>query len=143
MERSYEPAADYYRKAIRADPNTWQAHHNLGNLEILNGNVRGAMGEFQAAIRLRKDYWPAYLNLAALQMQSADFHAALQTLENLKRVRWDLLEARYLSAYVLISQARYAEAGSELRFIEEHDKEGAYNVRVRELRNRLPSGASR
>jgi Tfp pilus assembly protein PilF len=142
-EQSYDAAAGWYRRAIRADPGTWQAHHNLGNLETLKGNAGEAMREFEEAIRLRPDDWPAYLNLAGLQAQGRDFPAALRTLGILKNVRWDLPEARYLNAYILASQARYGEAESELRFIEEHDPQGNYRTRIRELRGRFPAGASR
>ncbi len=145
VEADYDSARRYYRSAIQADPGTWQAHHNLGNLCILQGDLQGGAREFEETIRLRADYWPAYLNLAGIQLQIGDTAAALRTIQNLKQIRWDLLEARYLSALALVQEARYGEADGELRFISEHDAGGAYRDRIEALRGRFPArpGASK
>lgn len=138
VEGTYEAAKDYYRRALEADPKTWQARHNLGNLDILQGSLQEAMAEFQETIRLRPDYWPAYLNLATVQLQTGDSRSALQTLQSLKQLRWDLLEARYLSAFALVREARFREAEADLRYLTEHDSAGSYRDRIRSLRGQFP-----
>lgn len=138
VEGSFDTARKYYALAVQADPKTWQAHHNLGNLNMLQGSPQEAAQEFEETIRLRPDYWPAFLNLATLQLQSGDTRSALQTLQSLKQVRWDLLEARYLSADALIREGRFDEAEGELRFLTERDSGGAYGDRIAALRGRFP-----
>ncbi len=137
--KNYDDAKKYYRSAIQADPNTWQAYHNLGNIDILQSHYQDALKEFAETIRRRADYWPAYLNLALVQLQTGNTAAASKTLQTLKQMRWDLLEARYMSAYVLVREGKFEEAENDLRFLVEHDMEGSYGSRVAELRRLLPA----
>ncbi len=135
---SYDQARNYYLEAIQTDPATWQAYHNLGNIDVLEGNYQKAIPEFEETIRHNKTYAPAYLNLAVMQLQTGNAEAALQTLRNLETFRWDLLEARYLAAYVLVQQAKFGEAEDEIAFLAAHDLKGDYSSRIAELRSRFP-----
>jgi Tfp pilus assembly protein PilF len=138
-EGRFDSARRYYLSTIRANAQHWQAHQNLANLSVLHGNLQEAIQEYRETIRLRPDYWPAYQSLAALQLQNGDAVNALATLKRLKELRPDQLEVRYLNAYALIENRRFAEAEEELAFIGARDSAGTYKLQIAELRRRMSS----
>jgi tetratricopeptide (TPR) repeat protein len=142
-DRAFDAARKYYGLAIQAEPKTWQAHLNLGNIAVLQGNYQEAMREFRETIRLRPDSPPAQLDLATLQLKTGDIRGALGTLQHLKQSRWDLLEARYLNAVALLRVGRFADAEAELTFISERDSQGLYRDRIADLRGRIPGRMDR
>jgi len=131
-----DAARRYYVFVVAMDSAHWQAHHNLGNLNVLEGRLDEARSEFQKTIRIRSGYWPAHLSLANLQLQQGDIAGASDTILRLKQLRPELLEARYLSAYALTEQKRFAEAEDELKFIFERDSGKIYQSRIALLRQR-------
>ena len=64
-----------YRRAIAANPNLPQAHHNLGNLLRNQGRHEEAVACQREAIRLKPNYVEAHLNLG-LSLQDAGDHEA-------------------------------------------------------------------
>ena len=68
-----------------------------------------------------------------MQVQLGEFEEALSTLRTLQGLKPDSLEVRYLRAYVLVAEGKVAEAESELRFVADRDKDGAYKERLEEL----------
>jgi hypothetical protein len=63
----------------------------------------------------------------------------METLRRLMELRPDLLEARYLNAYALVRDRRFAEAEAELGFIAARDSRGTFRGRIAELRNSIPA----
>jgi tetratricopeptide (TPR) repeat protein len=61
--RSAEAITDY-RQALRLDPNSSAAHHNLGLVLQAEGKSEEAVTEFRAALRLQPDHESAEYNLA-------------------------------------------------------------------------------
>jgi tetratricopeptide (TPR) repeat protein len=57
-------AVTNYREALRLNPNSSQAHHNLGLALQVQGQADAAMAEFRAALQLQPDYESAEHNLA-------------------------------------------------------------------------------
>jgi tetratricopeptide (TPR) repeat protein len=53
-----------YQQALRLNPNSSQAHHNLGLAWQAQGKAEAAIAEFRAALRLQPDYESAEHNLA-------------------------------------------------------------------------------
>ena len=63
---SADTGADYYARAMEADPQYPLAHFNLGNLYDEQGNFEDASRHYLEAIRLSPRYADAYFNLALL-----------------------------------------------------------------------------
>ncbi len=57
-------AVPNYQHALRLNPNSSQAHHNLGMALRAQGQAEQAMAEFRAALRLQPDYESAEHHLA-------------------------------------------------------------------------------
>jgi tetratricopeptide (TPR) repeat protein len=64
--RKMKEAADYYHRAMSADPQYPLAHFNLGNLYDEQGVFEDARRHYLEAIRLSPRYSDAYFNLALL-----------------------------------------------------------------------------
>jgi protein O-mannosyl-transferase len=129
------PADEYYRKALNADPVNWQAHQMLANLSAIRGGLRDALGEYREVTRISPGYWPAYQSMAGIQVQLGDFDGALSTLSRLEELNPDSLEARYLRGYVFVAQGKMKDAEREIAYVASRDRDGAYRVRLHELRN--------
>jgi tetratricopeptide (TPR) repeat protein len=129
----FGPAGEYYRKALAVDPGNWQAHQTLANLFVMRGELRDALGEYREVTRIRPGYWPAYESIAGVQVQLGDFVEALSTIRTLEELNPDSLEARYLRAYILVTEGKATEAEKEITFLVARDKSGAYRERLHEL----------
>jgi tetratricopeptide (TPR) repeat protein len=65
-----------FRKAIRLDSSSAEAHEHLGSLLRLRGSLSGAATEYQEAIRLKQDYAEARYNLARILFEQGDVQGA-------------------------------------------------------------------
>jgi tetratricopeptide (TPR) repeat protein len=70
-------AADYYTRAMQADPGYPLAHFNLGNLNDEQGNIESAYKHYLEAIRLNPRYADAYFNLALLCERNSELLQAI------------------------------------------------------------------
>jgi hypothetical protein len=131
----FEPADDYYRKALDADPFNWQAHQMLANLSVVRGGLRDALREYREVTRINPGYWPAYQSMAGVQVQLGDFDGAMSTLKRLEELNPDSLEARYLRGYVFVAQGKMQDAEKEIDYVAARDKGGVYRGRMHELRD--------
>jgi len=66
FKREYNEAIEYYREAIRIDPDGAAAHNNLGNLLKDLKRYDEAEKEYREAIRIYPDYAKAHGNLGIL-----------------------------------------------------------------------------
>jgi tetratricopeptide (TPR) repeat protein len=64
--RRMREAANYYERAMQADPAYPLARFNLGNLNDELGNFEAARKHYLEALRLNPKYADAYFNLALL-----------------------------------------------------------------------------
>jgi tetratricopeptide (TPR) repeat protein len=51
-------------KALKAHPDDYASHYNLGNYHMRRGDNEKALTSFQTAIKLRPDFMPPYVNIA-------------------------------------------------------------------------------
>jgi len=92
--RRYDEAAAQLRKTLEMDPGYYYAHVDLGQVLAAQGNLDGAIGEFQKARSLNDD--PFVLGLLANAFGSAGKQAeALKILEQLK----EQSKQRYVQAF--------------------------------------------
>lgn len=57
-------AVDAYEHVVRAAPDDWESHNNLGNARLLAGDIVGAIAELEKAAALAPDSAPTGINLA-------------------------------------------------------------------------------
>jgi tetratricopeptide (TPR) repeat protein len=86
-------AEQFYRQALRHDPNSVEAHNNLGNTLLSQGKVEAAVAHWQEALRIRPDSVEAQVNLGGALVQLGRFDEALAFCEQAVRQRPDLAEA--------------------------------------------------
>jgi tetratricopeptide (TPR) repeat protein len=71
---------------LRANPEAWLAHYNLGMLELRKGRVAEGRAHLEAALAIRPDYPAARNNLATLLLEGGQPEQAAELLEvNLRR----------------------------------------------------------
>jgi Tfp pilus assembly protein PilF len=51
-------------KALKAHPDDYASHYNLGNFHMRRGDHEKALTSYQTAIKLRPDFMPPYVNIA-------------------------------------------------------------------------------
>jgi tetratricopeptide (TPR) repeat protein len=99
-------AAEEFRRALAARPESVEARVNLGSMQALMGNRPGAIEQFRAALRLDPKNATAHFNLATLLSPDQ----ALVHIEAALAVRPQDAEARRLRAQLLRDAGRLAEA---------------------------------
>ncbi len=63
VQGNMKKAKDYYRKAVKAEPNSYEAHFNLALVHDITFNFVLAKKEYRAAIRIKPESIKAHLNL--------------------------------------------------------------------------------
>ena len=63
-EKHYDLAISNFRKAVELQPNSAEAHNNLGFALLQNGNLKQAIQELRHSIELKPEYAGAHYNLA-------------------------------------------------------------------------------
>ncbi len=63
VQGNMKKAKDYYRKAVKAEPNSYEAHFNLALVHDTTFNFVLAKKEYRAAIRIKPESIKAHLNL--------------------------------------------------------------------------------
>jgi tetratricopeptide (TPR) repeat protein len=70
-------AIDDFQLAIEYDPSRWRAHHNLGVVRALAGDIGAAIQSFDKTIELQPKFTDAYFNRAELRIKQQDFPTAI------------------------------------------------------------------
>lgn len=83
-------AMERYREALRIDPESWEAHYNLGNALRLQGRLEEALQHYRRAVVLRPDHDRALTNMGiALAQQGRLDEAAISLAVALKHDQWN------------------------------------------------------
>lgn len=72
-----DKANEYLKKAIRLDPYNAQAYFNMGNIELADHSLTGAIDQYKKAIELKPDYVKAHGNLAVALAQAGRIDEAI------------------------------------------------------------------
>jgi tetratricopeptide (TPR) repeat protein len=99
----FATAADALRRAIKIDPNAFDAWYQLGFYIYYNGDPKDALDCFDHAVKLLPGNADARMGLAMAQMIQGDLEHGLTNFE----ARFKVLGQRYNRAYVLESQPRW------------------------------------
>lgn len=126
------------RQALEREPDSPEAHYNLGTLLSKLGRGDKAESHLRAALDARPDYKEARFNLANLLHRRGDLEEALAEYQRLVESQGDLVQARLFRVACLGGLGRWQEAFETL----EGDVAALPQApRLRVLRARLPATA--
>lgn len=106
----YAEAADAFRRAVAADPDSVPAHVNLGTALGQSKDIDGAIAEFRRALELDPDNRSALYNLGVLYLGRQRHDEAVRLLTRLVELAPDDHAARLLLGRELARAARPSEA---------------------------------
>ena len=118
--RQYTEAADEFRKAVAANPDSVTAHVNLGATLSQLGDAQGAAEQFEEAIRIEPERVNAHYNLAILLAGQNKHEQAIAHLQSALKVEPNDAGVRSLLGQELLALAqlgRCPEASDWLRRI--------------------------
>src|SRR2546425_6771000 len=119
--RRYAEAANEFKKAIEAKPDSLSAHINLGAVLTQTGDLQGASAQFEAALRIDPGNTVAHYNLALLLARDNQHEPAIGHLHHVLKVYPDDLGARFLLAQELLRSSRLEEARVEFARVAQVD----------------------
>lgn len=70
-------ATEDFLLSIEYDPSRWRAHHNLGVVRAVSGDIDSAIQSFTKTIELEPKFFEALFNRAELYVQKDDLRSAL------------------------------------------------------------------
>ncbi|HYX30791.1 MAG TPA: tetratricopeptide repeat protein [Pyrinomonadaceae bacterium] len=117
----YDEAADEFRKAVTANPNSVSAHLNLGTTLTQTGELRAAAAEFETVLRIDSRNTLAHFNLAVLLTNRNEHEQAIAHLRSILTVEPNDRGARMFLAQELKKSARFAEASAEFSLLVQAD----------------------
>ena len=111
----FADAQQFWTVALRQDPDSADAHSNLGTLYARNGELDAAERCFTRAIALDPRHAAALSNLGALRVEQERYAQALQPLEASLAVAGERADALNNLALALFNLDRFDEARAALR----------------------------
>jgi tetratricopeptide (TPR) repeat protein len=108
-------SVEYFKKAIRLDPNNTEAYYNLGNAYLGRGWLGEAAVQYEAAIRARPNYVKAYGNLAVALAGMGQTDEAIETFRRVVVLDPNNPDAYFNLAGALADNGRVDEAILHLR----------------------------
>ena len=119
--RRFADAADEFRKAIAAKPDSRAAHLNLATTLVQMNDLNAAITEFRTVLRLEPENANAHFNLAIVLATRNEDRAAIEELQALLKSNPEDLSARLFLARELLKLERGDEALAELLRVAEAD----------------------
>jgi protein O-GlcNAc transferase len=114
-----EEAMQRYLDAIRLAPHLARAHFDHGNILLVMGDWKGALGALDAAVKHNSDYAEAYYNMGNALLGNGLLDGAAASYRRLLKVKPDFVEAHNNLGNTLQDLGQYDEAvASYLRALE-------------------------
>src|SRR5215217_3261715 len=119
--KRYAEAADEFRKAVAARPNSVTGRVNLGAVLSLVGDVAGAIEQFEAVLRIAPENANAHYNLGVLFVNQNRHQEAITHLEFVLRSNPQDSSARFLLAQAYLRSEQTDSALEEFTRIVKAD----------------------
>ncbi|MBN2577662.1 MAG: ammonia-forming cytochrome c nitrite reductase subunit c552 [Pirellulales bacterium] len=130
---AFQNALQEYLASLRARPDHWTSHYNLGNYYLAQGDAAAAAAAFESAIELEPQGLPPYLNASVAYARLGRNATVERMLEKAQAVAPDN-PAVYVNLGMLrAEQRRLKEAEAAFRTALKHDPQSAvaaYNLSV-------------
>jgi tetratricopeptide (TPR) repeat protein len=110
-----DDAVRHYERALRAAPDFYPAHNNLGSEYLSKRNFDTARREFEEVIRLNQSDAAAYFNLSNVYMLTGKLQDSQQFLGEGMRREPDSALGQFLQGSLDMRTGKYREAESALR----------------------------
>ena len=111
--KRYGEAVTEFQQALKANPESLDAHINYGGALTQTGDLRGAAAQFQDAIRIDPNSINAHYNLAVLLANENKYEEAITHLQAVLAINQNDFAARYLLAQQLVKANRLQDALAE------------------------------
>ena len=96
-KKEFESAENFYLKAIKLNPEFFQAYYNLGNIKKNSGDLKNAITYYEKSIIIKSDFINAYYNLGntlkmlgELDEAEKNFNKVLELNPNLEETKENL-----------------------------------------------------
>ncbi|MCI0462915.1 MAG: tetratricopeptide repeat protein, partial [Gemmataceae bacterium] len=113
--RGRPDAAKYLLRAIKINPNLPEAHFNLGNVRIAQGDLRGAASAYEKAVEIKPDFAAAWSNLGQARKGLKDLPGAIKAYQKAIDLDPKLPEARSNLGAALCEDRKAVDAERHLR----------------------------
>jgi len=110
--RNYELAAQWFSKAVQADPKDYAAHFHLALAYSLSGKDEQAIEEYKKTLELKPGLYQAELNLGLVLLGGKQAGAAAPHLEAAVAAKPKEFQPRFALAQAQYSAGEYAKAGA-------------------------------
>ncbi|HUI08152.1 MAG TPA: tetratricopeptide repeat protein [Verrucomicrobiae bacterium] len=94
-QKHYEQAVEYFRQALRNQPNLLEAHINLGFVLAVMGRYEESLGQFRQALQINPDSAEIHNDLGVALMKKGSIEEAIQHFSEALRVRPDFADAAH------------------------------------------------
>jgi Tfp pilus assembly protein PilF len=129
----FEPAADYYRRALAIMPDMVEAHVNLGNVQRKTGRLEGAIASYQEALHLNPRYAEAHNNLGNVLRLQGNLGAALASFQRAVQHKPEFAGAHDNLGLTWRAMGKLNEAVAshhQALLIDPHHAEGHHNLAI-------------
>ena len=117
----YDEAADEFRKAVAANPDSVSARLNLGTALTQTGDLREAVAQFEAALRIDSRNTLAHFNLAVLLANQNQHEQAISHLRSISTIEPNDLGSHLFLGQELKKAGRFDEALAEFSLVFQTD----------------------
>lgn len=111
----------FYRAAIIASPNNWQACFNLGCQAWQQGKIDKALTWWEASLKINSENYLAHYNLGTYYLYNRNLSAARYHLARVRRIKPDYLAARVNLGTVYLLLGMTAAAWKEYKLVLEQE----------------------
>jgi tetratricopeptide (TPR) repeat protein len=128
-----QKAEDEYLAGLRARPDHWSSHYNLGNYYMAKGDASAAAGAFETAIELEPEALLAYVNASLAYAQLNQQEAAEKALKKALAIDPANAAANMNLGLLMAEEKRMPEAEAAFRAALKRDptlSTAAYNLSV-------------
>src|SRR5690349_4190101 len=115
QHKQYSCAFSAFQSAIRLEPNSWEAHYNLGLAYLETSDPKRATREFRAAAHLKPELLQSHLALGTSLSQLHETEAAIEEFKSALQVDPQSVPALDGLTKAFIEQKRYSAAISYLK----------------------------
>ena len=99
-----------WQTTLRQNPNAWIANVGLGVIANQEGNVDGAISQYQLALRINPDSTEAHINLGIALMQLGQIDQAISHFQDVLKIKPDHAQARNNLGSALMQKGQLDEA---------------------------------
>ena len=87
-----DKALEYFRTALRINPDFAEAHYNLGNVYLEKGLFDEAVEHYLSSIKINPEYFKAHYNLGNAHLKKGLFDKAIENFQMALRLKPDFAE---------------------------------------------------